>query len=429
MGQGDFRLVRTRTTVLAYWAGLYAVVLLILHVVGSHRRGPDESLGSGDAAGGLVPAVRQLLGRPDPRDFYIDYASAHAMLHGLNAYENSNLLFKGLGPAWAVQTANPHPPTLMPLVAPFAVLNYGAALSAWALLMTFLYVASIRLMGVRLSYSIALAVGIAITFPGAYGIGNPVPIVGFGVALAYRFRYEPALAGLGIAVAAMPKGSGLLLAIPFLAAGRVKTLFWAAGFYVTSALVPLLWQADIWRQYFAHGTKAISANANRDDNASILRLIRAHLGVHDSVTVVILVAIAVAITVAQRDLFWSPVWLMVATLPIAWMYSLLTLLPLLIFALATSTRRVLPLVILTTALTIGCPPLGIWPTRVFPVVVLMTAIICALARSPESTLWFGPGMHLRAIRSRRWSIKQRQTTRLTELPVKQSRGPLAGPVP
>jgi hypothetical protein len=264
----DFRSPRAGAIVLSLWAGAYAVILLVLHVVGGHRHLPDESLGVNDAAGGLAPALRQLLGRPDPRDFYVDYASAHAMLHGQNAYANSNILFKGLGPAWDVRTANPHPPTLLPLVAPFALANYGEALAAWALLMTFLYVATVRLLGVRLSYSIAIGVGIAVTFPGAFGIGNPVPIVGFGVALAYRFRYHSALAGLGIALAAMPKGSGLVLAIPFLAAARIKTLLWAAGFYLAAAVLPILWQSDIWAQYFRHGTKAISANAVRRDNAN-----------------------------------------------------------------------------------------------------------------------------------------------------------------
>jgi hypothetical protein len=385
----DFRSPRAGAIVLSLWAGAYAVILLVLHVVGGHRHLPDESLGVNDAAGGLAPALRQLLGRPDPRDFYVDYASAHAMLHGQNAYANSNILFKGLGPAWDVRTANPHPPTLLPLVAPFALANYGEALAAWALLMTFLYVATVRLLGVRLSYSIAIGVGIAVTFPGAFGIGNPVPIVGFGVALAYRFRYHSALAGLGIALAAMPKGSGLVLAIPFLAAARIKTLLWAAGFYLAAAVLPIVWQGDIWAQYFRHGTKAISANAVRHDNASVLRLARVHLGLPNSVTVAILAVIAVAIAWAQRDLFWAAVWLMVATLPIAWMYSLLTLLPLLIFALRTSPRRTTPLVILTGAVIIGSPPFGPWPTEVFPVVVFGAAVICALARPVEPTMWFG----------------------------------------
>jgi hypothetical protein len=367
------------------WVGAYVLVFLLLRLASRHRL-PNESLGVGDTGGGLPPAVRQLLGRADPRDFYVDYASAHAMLHGQNAYANSNILFKGLGPAWDVRTANPHPPTLMPLVAPFTLLHYGAALSAWAILMTFLYIATVRLLEVRLDYSIAIGIGVAVTFPGAYGIGNPVPIVAFGIALAYRFRYHPALAGLGIALAAMPKGSGLILAIPFLAALRIKTLLWAAGFYLASALLPLLWQGDIWRQYFIHGTKAINANVDRGDNASILRQARVHLGLPGSATVVILVVIAIGIAWAQRDLFWPAVWLTVATLPIAWMYSLLALLPLFVVAVRTQPRRTIALVVLTGGLSIASPPFGPWATGVFPFAIVTTAVICVLLRPSGPTL-------------------------------------------
>ena len=39
-----------------------------------------------DATGGIAAASRELLGRTQPTDFFADYASAHALTHGGDAY-------------------------------------------------------------------------------------------------------------------------------------------------------------------------------------------------------------------------------------------------------------------------------------------------------------------------------------------------------
>lgn len=334
-----------------------------------------------------------MLGRPDRRDYYVDYASAHALTHGLDAYANSNVLFHGLGPAWNVAGPNPHPPTLLTLVLPFTALHYGGALAAWALLMIFGLIATLRLVGVPVSYSIGIGVAVGLTFPGAYGIGNPVPVIGLGVAVAYRYRTSPVLAGLGIALAAIPKGTGLVLVLPFLVAGRVRTVLYAAGFYLLAALVPVLGQSNVWQRYLEYGTKSITANATRrNDNGSLVHLAYTEFGWSDRLTLALLAVVTVAIALAQRDLFWAPVWAMVAALPVAWMYSLLTLLtllPLLAWAAWRSPRRTGVLVALGAGLTLGSPPLGLWPPVIYPIVLLIAAVVCVLARPPVPTLWFG----------------------------------------
>ena len=246
-------------------------VLFVLLYVGRHVRLLDDKNGSSDVGSGLAIAVRALLGRPDRRDFFVDYASAHALTHHKDAYDISAHLFRGLGPAWAVNGPNPHPPTLLVLVLPFVLLSYGPALAAWALAMVGAFIATLRLVGVPLRYALAIGVGLAITFPGAYGIVNVVPVIGLGIALAYRYRDNPIVAGLGIAIASLPKGSGLVLAVPFLLAARLRTVLYAALFYGVASLVPILWQSNVWGRYLKVGLKSVHANAYlRPDNASLL---------------------------------------------------------------------------------------------------------------------------------------------------------------
>ncbi len=383
------RLRSRALSVAGLWVGAYLVGVVALHYIGLHLRLAADTAGGGDASGGFVPALRQLLGRVDRRDFYVDYASAHALTHGLDAYDKSSILFHGIGPAWAVNGPNPHPPTLLTLVLPFTVLHYGGALAAWALAMVFALILTVHLVGVRLSYAIGIGIGLSVTFPGAFGIGNPVPIIGLGVALAYRYRDRPLVAGLGIALAAMPKGSGVILVLPFLAAARIRTALYAAGFYLVAALVPLFFQGNVWHRYLSYGTKSITANANdRADNASLLYLAHAHFGWSHQVTVVFLVLVTIGLAFVQRDLFWPVVWAMVALLPIGWMYSLLTLVPLVVRAVLTAPRRTVGLAALATGITVASPPSGLWPTRTYPLVLLLVAGICVLARPPSPTLWF-----------------------------------------
>ena len=377
----------------AAWCGGYVALLSLLLYIGRHNQIPFQNPTNPDAGNdGLGLLVRQLLGRPDRRDFLLDYASAHALTHGVDAYASSSSLIRGLGLSWpGVSGANPHPPTLLIIVLPFTLLSYGPALAAWALAMVGTFLATLRLVGVPLRYAVGVAFGLAITFPGAAGIGNPVPIIGLGIALAYRYRDSPIVAALGIVLAAAPKGSGLILALPFLLAGRIRTLAYAAVCYLLSAAIPLIWQTDIWSRYLDAGIKTLNDNAHdRGDNASLLYLAHDLWGLSYNTTVVLLTVVAVALAITQRDLFWPTAWATVAMLPIGWMYSLLTLLPLVTFAVLRSPRRTVGLAAAATAVAAASPPNGGWPTIAFPIVLGLVTAMYLLMNRPQPVLWLPP---------------------------------------
>jgi len=387
-GRGGVRRRKVAILWVTTIVGVYVLTLVGLLSLGRHITLPDEALANATSSGGLNASVRELVGRGDPSDFLIDYASAHALVHGGNAYGITANLVRGVGPAWPVETANPHPPTTLTLVLPATLLDYQDALAAWDLLMIFALAGTIYLLGARLSLAITLGLVIGLTFPGAYGISNSVPIIGLGIAIAYRWRDTPAVAGLGVALAAAPKSSGLLLVAAFLVSGRIRAIGWTAFWYGLAAVIPLAFDHHVWSRYFKAGLAAVTANSNRGDNASLLHLGRSW-GMPDVATLAIIATIVGAVALLRRDLFWPSTWAMVATLPIAWMYSLMTFLPLVVWAVVRCSRRSASLAILASGFTLASAPLGTWGTVVFPIVTLVMLVLLttASANDPGTAFW------------------------------------------
>jgi hypothetical protein len=185
---------------------LCLVVLLVLYRVSSLVTYPDEYFGMDATAYGVGVATHELLGRPGGTDLAVDYAQAHAMSHGGDAYAVADGLLKAVGISnFPFATANTHPPTWEAIVLPLTLVKFNHAEQIFAFAMVLVYIATIALIGVRWPLAIAGGIAVAVSMPGAYGLNNPVPIIGLGVALAWRFRDQPLLAGLGIVLAAAPK--------------------------------------------------------------------------------------------------------------------------------------------------------------------------------------------------------------------------------
>lgn len=369
---------------------IYLSVAVFMALVVRGVELPDEKAGMDATFGSFNAFLQETSGKRVLTDFQVDFGSAVALVHGQDPYEPSGAIFDRYGmPAWGIALANPHPPTTIAVVLPFTVLSYQNALTAWTVLMVFAVIATIALMGVRPAYAAPIGVAICVIWPGAYAIGNVVPLIGLGIALAYRFRDHPLLAAVGLTVAAAPKASGLILLVPFLLTLRWKPVLWTAGFMAVLAVVPLLFYPATWSRYLDVGVESIALNAARTDNGSLLNL-ASTLGIPSAVAGVLLVAVAVGAAFLIKDAYWPTVWLVVALLPIAWMYSLITLLPLFIAAVRRPNPWGVGAVALGTALTVGSPPLGAaWPPKVVPLVVLCALV--ALLQVREDAFWPGPG--------------------------------------
>lgn len=381
--------------VLAYVAAALFMALVVRTVAL-----PDGDVGMDATFGPFNAFLQETSGRWVTTDFQVDYGSAVGLLHGHDPYEPSAQTFDRFGlPSWDLALANPHPPTTVALMLPFGLLGYENALTAWTVLMVFVVIATIRLMGVRVAYAAPLGAAICVLWPGAYAIGNVVPLIGLGIALAYRFRDHPLLAAAGLTLAAAPKASGLILLVPFVVTLRWKPVLWTAGFLVLLAALPMAFYPATWSRYLDAGLASIELTAARPDNGSVLSL-AAGLGIPGVVTGALLVALAVGAAVLIKDSFWPAAWLIVALLPIAWMYSLLTLLPLFIVAVRRPNPWGVGAVVLGTALTVGSPPLGAaWPPKIVPLVLLCAFV--SLLQVRDDGFW--PTRGARAARGSRRS--------------------------
>ena len=188
--------------------------------------------------------------------------------------------------------------------------------------------------------------------------------------VAWRYRNSPWIAAAGIAISAGSKTAGLLLAVPFVLSFRWRAISWAAAYIGVLAVTPVLLFHGVWQRYLDNGITAIRLNGERTDNASLLNA-ATKLAVPKVFVLAALAGAAVIVSIKARDTFWPATWLMVAALPVAWMYSLLTFLPLGIAAVRTGRTRPTVLVLLGLTFTIASPPLGFTATWMFPLVVAL----------------------------------------------------------
>ena len=366
---------------------IYLALLTALLLFGKHWTPPDDKRGATTADGGMQLATQALIGRNVTTDLLIDYASAHALTHDKNAYLVSSTLIHGVGPDWPVSTPNPHPPTVLALMLPLMLVRYHIALAAWSLAMIFALVGTLLVLEVPFRYAVPLGLVLGLTFPGAAGITNVVPVIGLGVAVAYRWRYTPVVAGLGIALAAAPKSSGLVLVIPFLLAGRLRTVGWAALWYGLVAALPLVFDRHVWSRYLVGGVDAIRKNAARKSNGSLLNW--SGLGLSSTGIVVAIILLTVVLILLRRDLYWPLVWATVALLPIAWMYSALTLVPMIVWLTRRNLRRSGSLAACAAAIGLAVAPLGPWGVFGFraSAVLAFIFLLCADPLEPDERLY------------------------------------------
>src|ERR671931_378187 len=236
-------------------------------------------------AGGLRTAAAQLRGSGPPVDLVQDYAGARDVARDREAYPVLTRAYASVGLKWPAGHRSTHPPTAFLLVLPVAWLPWKAAAAVWMVLM---------LAALAAAY---------------WALGAPPALLLLPFLLLRRWSVLRGFALVwGAAVA-------LLLVIDAGAIGRYVTILRTASREQAARgeNSALLWSAD--HKYGAAGV-AVALVLVAAVLARTLRRVRRH---------------------GELDrLSWDGVgWASVALLPIAWIYSLLPLLP----ALARLVRR------------------------------------------------------------------------------------------
>ena len=294
-------------------------------------------------------------------DFAQDYIGAKALLNREELYPILGPAFERLGLKWNVVHRSTHPPTAFLLALPFTGVDYPAAVRMWAVIMTLCMVATGRAFGLPWRWAV-LAGLLSLTWPPTrYSTPQYTPIWLLGLALAYRFRGQPFLSGAWVGFASLPK----FFAAPALLA-HVRRRQWLAlaGFaavWLAAVLSLVFIRPDSLAAYLVGDTANFMDQILRSDNGA-LAVVAWRLAGSVGLAAVggLTVLVAWVGWRSREEHAWAGLtWLGIALLPIAWVYSLLPLLPWLVRVVVVG--RVLPCVFGVMALL--SPLLGPAPTK------------------------------------------------------------------
>lgn len=320
------------------WLVVAALELGILVTIAAPAN-PDKP----GLTGGVRTAAAQLRSGGPPIDLVQDYVGAREMVRGRNAYPVLTRAYASVGLTWPVPHRSTHPPTAFLLVLPVAWLSWQPAAAVWLVLMLAALAASYWAFGAAPGPAVALAPLTLLWPPGAWSMGQLTPVWLLGLALAWRLRHRPAHAGAAIALASLTKLLPALCLLPFLLMRRWSVLRGFAFVWAVAFAALLIFEPGVIARYLTVLRTASREQAARGENSALLWA-SAHnfgaAGVAVSAALVAAVLVQTLRRVRSHDtldrLSWDGVsWAAVALLPIAWIYSLLPLLP----AIARLVRR------------------------------------------------------------------------------------------
>lgn len=258
-----------------------------------------------------------------------------------------------------------HPPTAFLFALPIAALAWPQALAVWEWSMLACLIASAWAYGLSLKQIILLSPLVLLWPPALWSFFQLTPIWLLALALAWRYRDRPALSGALIAIASLPKYFAAMNMLVFRKQRRAWLSF--ATIWICALLLIAILHADIFSIYLTANASLSPHHIARLDNGAWLAALHNNLGIAGLAAGILLAVLVAWSAIREKDSWqawacWT--WLGVGLLPIAWVYSLLPLLPWLIRVIAA--RRALPSLLACLALiapfltmTPAGPPLGV----------------------------------------------------------------------
>jgi hypothetical protein len=285
--------------------------------------------------GGLRTDAAQLRGEGPRLDLVQDYVGARRIAGSGEPYPRLAEAYAEVGIDFHPTHRSTHPPTAFVLVLAVAGFSWSVASAVWAWLMLSAVGGAWWALGASPGLAVAIAPLTLLWPPAAWSLGQLTPLWLFGLALAWRWRRASGVAGAGVALASLTKLLPAVSLVP-LAVGRCwRALLafcavWAAALGVLLALRP-----GVLERYVDVIRSTGGEQAGRGENAALLWAAAHNFGVGGVLVGALLIAAVVvtAIFAGGEWAWWAWVWAGVALLPIAWIYSLLPLLPVLVFCL------------------------------------------------------------------------------------------------
>ena len=188
---------------------------------------------------------------------------------------------------------------------------------------------TMRLLQVPAHIAYPLALLLALTVPGKWGLVSTYPVAALLLALAWRFRSNPSASGISLGLFGATRGIGLLLlAYPF-ARKQWKTLVWAIGVVFVLLVIAVAFEPGIINSFLTTSRASIEVNMQRADlltPGSIL----SRYGFSEVIVYVAALVVAGIALWRKQELFWVLNWLILAVSPIAWFHSIVMGIPLLV---------------------------------------------------------------------------------------------------
>lgn len=263
-----------------------------------------------------------LIGYLNHHDFALDFrreywVAAHRLLLGHNPYLWTRAQIAG-------GTAFPYPATTAILLAPFGLLSRGLSAALFVALSMAAVILTLRVLSVR-DYRVYLLAFLWFPVINAWQSGNLTLLLGLVIALAWRYRSRPAVAGCLAALAISLKPFVWPLGLWLLATRRYRAAAWAlgAGAMLNLVAFAVLGFDDIGR--YLHLSSEVTNTLYRSGYSVVAIVLR--VGIDRGLATVAMVLLAIALAAlcvwlgrAHRDeaaLTVSVVLMLVAS-PLLW---------------------------------------------------------------------------------------------------------------
>jgi uncharacterized membrane protein len=310
---------------------------------------------------GLLAVSATLRGEIPHSDLAQDVYGFRALVAQRDPYPILGPALRTLGIDWDVKHASTHPPTCFLLLAPVACLPWNWASALWAWLMLGLLCLSFRCCGLRWGLALGLTPFALLWPPVATSLGQVTIVWLFGLTAAYHCRQSsPFRAGLGIGLAALTKLVPGVLVVVLLVRKQWRGVAGLALVWTLTVGVLGLMSPATFVQYLRANETAAPATLARSDNSALLATafrVGGWPGLIAALAFLLLVMVAsrrcfsrAADADAITRLWLLFMYLAVALLPVAWIYSVTPLLPVVLYLL--SRGRVASLLTATAALAI-----------------------------------------------------------------------------
>ena len=337
---------------------------------------------------GFAEIVEKLAGAGGWTDVGWEVASTIGLVKpDFSAYDSLEVLHPlvGMQLDFVDLSVNSHPPMAIPLGLPLAYLDYGWWLSFYVIASFCLIALSMRLMQVPAYIAYPLALGIGLTVPGRWGLMSTYPLSAILIALAWKYRRHPAIAGAAYGIYGSSRGFGLLMLLYPLIKRQWKTLIIGAAIPVALLAIAVALEPAVITNFLDTSRASIAASLQRNDLMTVGALWR-RSGSPEYVAWLLAAAVAAAALWRKQEPFWVINWFILAVSPIAWLHTFVMAIPLLVVVWRSSKLGVV-LVLIAAASIVSPPPLiSTYFSINWVVVVVVSGIAllsCPIAR--EST--------------------------------------------